>query len=222
MSKVINLCHFAITFADTGVRLEACSTPLKFEPVLVENGADWSTITGFKPLENLPVIEAEDVVIVPRFAAAIDYALKFTPHVRCIPLAYMGQRGSATGDVTLLSVESLDAAPSWLPFKFRQLPDERTICFIQRLIGGNFPIKFRYPREAKIREVPPPANPAQVVTTLSDGTVSFDGTIDPDTDAVIIPQDGAIIRYFRAEYPDLVLLVTSTIRADKTVDLYIV
>lgn len=217
MSKTINLCHFAITFADTNERLEACPTPLVFTPVLAEpEGPTLSTLTGFKPPENLPAIQSVDTVIVPRFASAIAYALQFTQNVKTIPLSYIGQRGSPSGDVTLESKYVLDNAPKWLAFKFRQTADEREFYDIQRLVGGNFPITYR------TNVVFAPIPPENVVTTLSDGTVSFTGNIDPDTDAVIIPQDGAIIRYFRAEYPDLVLLVTSTIRPDKTVDFYIV
>lgn len=189
---MLNLCHFALLIA--GTEYPAHPTPLLFHPILDGDGPV-KTLTGYEPPEGVPEIPEGTWVIIPRFAAAIRWALKARLNPFCIALADTGQRGGPNGGVvTLKSVKDLEPAPDYLDY---DLPDSEITWgpkgeillevpgAIQRLVGGNFPIR--------VDGGPELAPVAAGMVSYPDGKVTYP-PIRPDAMALLVPNDSACVR----------------------------
>lgn len=197
---MINLCFFPIIVG--GEVFPAANPALKFEPRLTGEGPV-KNLVGFDQLTEIPVVPVGSSVIIPRFAAAVAWAAEQGLVALTVPLSQMGQRG-AGGAVTLASAADLEPGPAWLAFDFVEPTDSTpalSVVNTQRMVGGTHPILASHVGTFA---------PEPGAISHPDGTA----TLPPLRDgvrAVIVPQDGAIIRAAETDFPGVILLVTGTV-----------
>lgn len=190
-----NLCPFPIQIGD--VLLPAHIAPLHFIPKLLGTGTI-KTLVGFDPPEHLDDA-IQGTVIVPRFAAAVAWAKGQSLDAYCIPLKHLGDCG-APGGVVLADAETLEPAPQDLAFDFptEQLDDDITDGEIQRMVRGTWRLTAR--------------NIGVFWPVTDAAAVSADGSVylpmrSFGARAVILPQDGQIIREALRRWPGVAVLV---------------
>lgn len=221
---IINLCHFDVVLG--GVRCPAHTAPLRFEPIL-DGPGPIRTLLGYYQPESLPELPRGTQVIVPRFAAAVSWALAAGLVPFCVPQKHLGERGRpGAPELVVDSIDDLEPAPESLSFDFPRaalaapsptgspwgIDQGQILRRIQRLVQGAWPIKAR-------------------------GVGTFDPVMDAAYDlphgeahipeikhgvwAVIVPQSGTIIRALEDMEPGLAILVTGIPDpVTKEVDLY--
>lgn len=212
---LFSLLHFAAII--DGVEYPASATPLVFEPILAGAGPV-PTLLGFVPPE-IPEIPVGTRVLVPRLAAAVQWAQERGLVPVTMPLSAMGQRGGS-GPVVITAVED---APAYLPFDFPKAalsegydfpcyPGEPAPQAIQRGLGGPHTVTTDRGWEF-------PAVPVAAVSRPDGSAVLPD--LEEGKSAIILPQDGAIIRAFEAAHPGVAILVTGVLDpVTKRVPLY--
>lgn len=215
-----NLCHFDLVIA--GVLYPAADPALVLDPILSPRaypigGCLVRDLYGFNaPDVLLDLPEDEDGrVVVPRLAPAIALARAAGLNPYTIPQHLIGQRGRP-GPVTLGSEDALEPAPDWLEVEYGRLADvpleELAGGLISRHVKDGFPIRVAggptfAPIEDELAAIDHP-----------DGSATCPAPEDEAVVAVIVPHSGPIVR----EYASMgyVVLVTSVVRQDGTVDLY--
>lgn len=180
---MINLCHFAIVVA--GVTIPAdVSRPLIFSPILGEGYyKDIPMLLGYEPPTNLPEgILAGTQVIVPRFAAAVGWALKCGLEPFCVPLS-----GERQKDGTFVCSE-LEPAPEQLavPFDKKRFFRLFSMDRIQRALPSPLPVLVLNGPDL------PPVPVEEQAIRRKDGTVQVPALKEGMT-AILVPQDGLII-----------------------------
>lgn len=221
-----NLCHFDIVINDE--RLPAAEMPIKFEPILAGEGPV-RTLMGYSAPDGVDDVgpAGDRRVIVPRFAAAIAWALAIGLEPLTVPQRHLGDRGHpGAPELVVESVEELEPAPVNLAYEFAHTPFDGTIFTdlvdhengrtgiahseIQRMIQGQFPIIAR--------GIGTFESVAQGARDLPDGTAEL-----PDLAAgalaVIVPNSGPCVR--AAQALGVAVLVTGVPDpVTKEVDLY--
>lgn len=186
----------------SGVTLEPPLFPgnLEFAPVLRETANPFPALRGFAPPLGLPLLETGTDVLVPRFAAAVTWAIDngLVPH--CLPLDPRGRQADGS-----FVCDELELAPEGLAVAFVELgallplPQEPSI---HRATPGNFVVEVLGGPDLL------PTSEDKQAIRRTDGTVQYprvrcDGSID----AILVPLDGAIINHVHEIYPDHALLV---------------
>jgi hypothetical protein len=170
-------------------------------------------------------------VIVPRFAAAVGWAIEagLTPY--CVPLS--GQRQPDGSFVC----EALEPAPEGLEVDF--LAPKGGVYRVRGMAVGHLPT---YPVECPdiplgdylIQRATPGSFVVQVLdgpnlapvpveeqaVRLPDGSVQVPPLASSYVDAILVPQDGRIIDAVHAAYPDVAILVTGVTRKGERPQLF--
>jgi hypothetical protein len=210
-----NLCHFDVRLG--GVHIPAAKEPLKFSPRL--GGEDpVKTLLGYDPPSGVGVddIDTDRRVLIPRFAAAIAWALASGLEPLTVPQKHLGERGRPGAPELVLNggVEELEPAPVGLAYEFAKTPLSGVFQFrdVQRMVGGGFPIVARgigtfepLVSEEGARDLP---DGSAVLPPLRDGST-----------AVIVPNSGPCVR--AAQALGVAVLVTGVPHpVTKEVELY--
>lgn len=198
---MINLLPHSVTVS--GVTLEpAFGSALEWHPIVVNNPpSPFPALLGFTPREGMPELEAGADVLVPRFAAAVTWALKrgYTPH--CLPLDPRGRQQDGSFVCT-----ELEPAPEGLAVSFVELdallPLPKNPA-IHRATPGTFTVEVLDGPDLTA------LHSDWHAIRLPDGSVQVP-ELPADWghfDAWLVPLDGAIIDAVHARYPLLPLLV---------------
>ena len=197
---MINLLPHPVTVS--GVTLEpAFGSALEWHPIVVNNPpSPFPALAGFILHDGMRLFEAGADVLVPRFAAAVTWALKrgYTPH--CLPLDPRGRQPDGSFVCT-----ELEPAPEGLAVSFYPIGHLHPLdsdANIHRATPGNFIVEVLYGSDL----LPVPEDKQAI--RRPDGSVQYPRVRCDDTiDAILVPLDGAIINHVHEIYPDHALLV---------------
>ena len=218
----LNLCHFDIIVA--GVTLPRSEEPLllkpKLGPVYQIGGCPVRNLYGFRAPQPLRLLGRERLladrrVVVPRLGTAIGLTRTMGLAPLCLPLRLLSQRGRP-GPVELESVDQLEPAPVWLAYEYRS--KRAFASFVGALCDGTVARRVKGAFTIRVAQGPElaPVDDGLAAVDHPDGTATCPEA--PLASAVLVPHSGPIIRAYAAR--GHVVLVTSTVREDGTVDLY--
>lgn len=216
MESMVNLCHFPAVIA--GQRFESAASPV-WQPILGPGSHPvYPVLLGFyEPVlrNELPV---GTPVLVARFAAAVGWARKWGLKPYCLPL-------------TTLPGEGKQPDGSWVASGVEEAPEGLGLSFLRHASNA-----LALPEDARIhRALPnyltvqvqdgpdlPPVPVAQQAFRREDGSVHVPNlpTNTGGFDAILVPQDGAIVTAVAREYPDHAILVTDVFVPGKRTRLF--
>lgn len=198
---MINLLPHPVTVS--GVTLEPPLFPhaLEWKPVVHATNNPFPALMGFTPPLGMSMFKAGTDVLIPRFAAAVGWAVAngLTPH--CLPLDPRGRQQDGSFVCT-----ELEPAPDGLAVSFvgldalLPLPKDPAI---HRATPGTFTVEVLDGPDLTA------LHPDWHAIRLPNGTVQVP-ELPADWghfDAWLVPLDGAIIDAVHARYPLLPLLV---------------
>lgn len=200
---MLNLCHFSIITTHP-----AFGQALVFKPILEEGSGPYPVLKDFTLPSGVPDIAPGTHVIVPRFAPAVAWAFDCGLIPYCVPLS--GQRQEDGSFVCA----ALEHAPDGLVLEFggEMLPIPAAHS-IARAVTGPFTVQVAGGPDL------PPVPGEQTAYRRDDGTIHVP-ELDTAPDAILVPQDGAIIKAVADAFPTSALLVTDVLRPGQRTRLF--
>lgn len=197
---MINLLPHPVTVS--GVTLDPPLFPhvLEWKPVVHVTNNPFPAMMGFTPPLGMSMFKAGTDVLIPRFAAAVGWAVAngLTPH--CLPFNPRGRQPDGSFVCT-----EIEPAPDGLAVSFVEIDallPMPTSPRIHRATPGNFIVEVLYGSDL----LPVPEDKQAI--RRPDGSVQYPRVRCDDTiDAILVPLDGAIIDHVHEIYPDHALLV---------------
>lgn len=209
---MLNLCHFDVIVGSD--RFAAHSArPLVWTPIL-ETAERFDHLTGYVVPESLDVLDIPEgtEVIVPRFAAAVAWALSAGLVPFCVPLTSKRDPSGAT------ACDVLEPAPAGLELALGDLADERGGLIhdeLVRAIPGSFAVQVFDGPDL-------PAVPlAELAVRLPDDSVQLPASLAHDfAGGILVPADGVIVAAVLRVFPLAAVLITDVIRTGQRTRLF--